>query len=238
MSKKLEELSPEAQRQRQAIYVGLTSVLNPDQANAALESWSIYFNETGSVFNGLNTFARDVCESFDIGSQQRDLVKALNRALLSKDSSAPRTAPAPRKSPAMEDTGQVEVAEPDSSSPGSAIMTPEFQTFQYLVTDLLQLVENNRSGLRRQAVDFLKEVVESMPWSEAQQQQMTTLLTTGNAAQTRAYRGDQLKSLLKHFRSWMTDEIGANVAGNLLKQALQDTEKTSFGIRYSPTNFV
>jgi len=238
MSKKLEELSPEVQRQRQAIYVGLTSVLSADQANAALESWSIYFNETGSVFNGLNTFARDVCESFDISGQQRDLVKALNRALLSKDPSSPRTAPSPRRPAAAEDTGPTPVAEHDAAPASSAITTPEFQTFQYLVTDLLQLVENNRSGLKRQAVDFLKEVVESMPWSEAQQQQITTLLETGNASQTRTYRGDQLKALLKHFRSWMADEIGTNVAGNLFKQALQDTEKTSFGIRYSPNNFI
>ena len=71
--------------QRNAIYIGLTSILTEEQANAALQTWSTYFNDSTSVFNGLNSFARDVCKHYDKDDQQRELVRALNRALINKD---------------------------------------------------------------------------------------------------------------------------------------------------------
>ena len=43
--------------QRNAIYIGLTSILTEEQANAALQTWSTYFNDSTSVFNGLNSFS-------------------------------------------------------------------------------------------------------------------------------------------------------------------------------------
>ncbi len=243
MSKQPIALSPELQRQRQAVYSGLTSVLSVDQANAALESWSIYFSETGSVFNGLNAFARDVCASFDISGQQRDLVKALNRALLSKDSGDRPAAvqaiarPVERKSALTVDTKSAPANSTNNTTTTSEL-TPDFQTFHYLLADLLQMLENYRSGFKLQALDFLNEVILSMPWSEAQQQQMAVLLATGSTVQTRNYRVDQLQSLLKHFRSWMADEVGAKVAENLTQQALQHTESSLAGIKYAPGNFM
>jgi len=77
-----------------------------------------------------------------------------------------------------------------------------------------------------------------MPWSEAQQQQLLSLLLQGTTVQTRTYRPDQLKAFLKHFRSWMNDELGAAVAENLFNQALKETEGTAFGTQYSPQNFI
>jgi len=77
-----------------------------------------------------------------------------------------------------------------------------------------------------------------MPWSEAQQQQLLSLLVNGTSVQIRTYRADQLKAFLKHFRSWLSDELGAAVASNLIKQALNETESTAFGKKYSASNFI
>jgi len=236
MLKKLEDLSPETQRQRRAIHLGLTSILSQDEANAALESWSIYFSETGSVFSGLNAFARDICDSFGKTGQHRELVKALNRALLNKENTPPKAA-----AKAVDPGRTVEEQErpaAESASTDQTISTPDFQTFQYFLLNLLRLVEGNRDDLRFSAHRFLEEVIEHMPWSEAQQQQLLSLLIHGKAAQTRTYRPDQLKAFLKHFRSWMNDELGTAVADNLFNQALMETEGTAFGTQYSPQNFI
>jgi len=241
MSNKLEELSPESLRQRRAIHLGLTSILTPDEANAALESWSTYFNESGSVFSGLNAFARDICDSFGKTGQHRELVKALNRALLTKDASASNTRGAVKTEkpartipkPSFDDAPP-----PEPAIAEQVISTPDFQTFQVLLLNLLRLVEENRDDLRFSAHRFLEEVIEHMPWSEPQQQQLMSLVVNGTTVQTRSYRADQLKAFLKHFRSWMNDELGSTVAGNLLKQALKETETTAFGRKYSANNFV
>jgi len=243
MPNKLEELSPEALRQRRAIHLGLTSILTETEATAALESWSTYFSESGSVFSGLNAFARDICDSFGKTGQHRELVKALNRALLSKDSSTTanslsrKTEKPVRIIPAPESDAHIAApAEPAITE--QVISTPDFQTFQVLLLNLLRLVEENRDDLRFSAHRFLEEVIEHMPWSEAQQQQLMSLLLTGASIQTRTYRADQLKAFLKHFRSWLSDELGAAVASNLIKQALKETESTTFGRKYSASNFI
>ena len=239
MPDKLEQLSPDTQRQYRAIHLGLTSILTEDEANVALKSWSIYFSETGSVFNGLNAFARDICDSFGKTGQHRDLVRALNRALLNKDNTVAKLPEEVAKKTSLASP------EPITSSVVTetlvsdlAISTPDFQTFQLFLLKLLRLVEENREDLRFSAHRFLEEVIEHMPWSEAQQQQLVSLLVNGTTVQTRTYRPDQLKAFIKHFRSWMADELGNTVAGNLLKQALKETEATPMGTQYSPHNFV
>jgi hypothetical protein len=68
-----------------AIYLGLQSVLTEAEANEVIVKWSAYFNETGSIFNGLNSFAKEVCQSYGIADQQRDLLRSLHRALLHGD---------------------------------------------------------------------------------------------------------------------------------------------------------
>ena len=236
MPDKLEELSPETQRQYRAIHLGLTSILTEDEANAALKSWSIYFSESGSVFNGLNAFARDICDSFGKTGQHRDLVRALNRALLNKDNTATKRTEEVSKKTSVTSPEPTVVAETLISD--LAISTPDFQTFQLFLLKLLRLVEENREDLRFSAHRFLEEVIEHMPWSEAQQQQLVSLLVNGTTVQTRTYRPDQLKAFIKHFRSWMADELGSAAAGNLLKQALRETEGTPLGAVYSPQNFV
>ncbi|HSI43579.1 MAG TPA: hypothetical protein VK949_04495 [Methylotenera sp.] len=240
MSNKFEELPPETMRQRRAIHLGLTSILTETEATAALESWSTYFSESGSVFSGLNAFARDICDSFGKTGQHRELVKALNRALLTKDSgtsnsSAAKKAERPSRAIPRPDISE---APAELAIDEEVISTPDFQTFQVLLLNLLRLVEENRDDLRFSAHRFLEEVIEHMPWSEAQQQQLMSLLVNGSTVQIRTYRADQLKAFLKHFRSWMADELGKAVASNLLKQALIETEVTAFGRKYSPNNFI
>jgi len=244
MPNKLEELTPEALRQRRAIHLGLTSILTHTEANAALESWSTYFSESGSVFSGLNAFARDICDSFGKTGQHRELVKALNRALLSKDNGA-STGNVPAKVEKLsrivqeaDDKAALHTTEAEPAIVEQTISTPDFQTFQILLLNLLRLVEENRDDLRFSAHRFLEEVIEHMPWSEAQQQQLISILVNGSSIQTRTYRADQLKAFLKHFRSWLSDELGAAVAGNLLKQAIVETESTAIGKKYSANNFV
>ena len=65
-----------------SIFIGLLSVLTEREANEVMENWSTYFNETGSIFNGLNSFAKEVCQNYGVVDQQRDLLRALHRALL------------------------------------------------------------------------------------------------------------------------------------------------------------
>lgn len=246
MADPLNDTSPELQRQRQAIHAGLSRVLSAEQANAALQSWPKHYAAGGSVFNGLHAFARDVCLRFNIAGQQRDLVRSLNRALLDASRGKDFSHSEQPALPASADRNKIinpgkhalQSTPIEETAPGEPIETADFQTFQALINALLQLLENSRPGLKPQAIHFLKEVVGSMPWSQAQQQQMLTLLSTGSTLQRRSYQLGQLTLFLQHLRSWMADEMGANVASNALKQAMQETEKTLSGIRYSPINFL
>lgn len=230
-----DSLSTSQQIQRKAFYIGLTSILTETQANEALEKWSDFINETGSAFNGLNSFARDVCKSYDKDNQQRDLVRALNRALFSKD----------KMSVVQEEVKKsvTIVAEPSVQAEQSILMdqpisTPDFQTFEYLFAKILKLVKAHSPETSQALHPFLSELIQSMPWSEIQQQQIIILIDSGTTTQMRAYRPDQLKTFLKHLRSWLVDEIGKKEAEALLIQALKETEQQTVSAKYSPLNFV
>lgn len=230
-----DSLSTSQQIQRKAFYIGLTSILTETQANEALEKWSDFINETGSAFNGLNSFARDVCKSYDKDNQQRDLVRALNRALFSKDKMS--VVQEEVKKPAAI------VAEPSVQAEQSILMdqpisTPDFQTFEYLFAKILKLVKAHSPETSQALHPFLSELIQSMPWSEIQQQQIIILIDSGTTTQMRAYRPDQLKTFLKHLRSWLVDEIGKKEAEALLIQALKETEQQTVSAKYSPLNFV
>ena len=60
------------------------------------------------------------------------------------------------------------------------ISTPDFQTFQCVFLKLIRLIEENRKGIIEALHAFLNELTESMPWSEAQQEQIFALMATGN----------------------------------------------------------
>lgn len=233
--------SPVAQEaQRKAIYAGLASIFTEVEANEALEEWASYFSETGSVFNGLNNFARDICIRFDKNDQQRELVRALNRALIIRDTiikDKPTPVPANSKDAAPA-SAELNDTEEISSYVDQRISTPDFQTFQYLLMNIINMIEKLNSPASVALKPFLSELIESMPWSESQQQQMMMLVDTGSTNQVRSYRPDQLKTFLSHMRTWMTDELGRADEIRILKQAVKDTEKMPVATDYSPKNFV
>lgn len=247
MSTKSESISPVMPAsQRLAIYAGLTTIFSDEQANAALEKWSSYFAEGGSVFNGVNNFAKDICKIYNKDDKQRELVRALNRALIHKDNlvkdaniSSPTTT-SKVNAANKEVPANVELAE--TVEPAlfieQPISTPDFQTFELLLMKIMKLVEAQNKDISLGLVPFLSELIESMPWSETQQQQMTILISAGETTQMRAYKADQLKSFLKHLRSWVADELGSKDADRIVKQAVKETETTPAGIRYSPRNFI
>lgn len=222
--------------QRKAIYAGLTSILTETEANEALEKWASYVSETGSVFNGLNNFAREICIRFDKNDQQRELVRALNRALIIRDSTI-KDKPVISKDAAPA-SAELDDTEEISSYVDQRISTPDFQTFQCLLLNIISMIEKLNSPASTALKPFLSELIESMPWSEAQQQQMMILVDTGSTNQVRSYRPDQLKTFLSHMRTWMTDELGSADAIRILKQAVKDTEKMPAATDYSPKNFV
>ena len=233
-SKPFSPVTQEAQRK--AIYAGLTSILNEEEANEALEKWASYISETGSVFNGLNNFARDICIRFDKNDQQRELVRALNRALIIRDSII-KDKPVNSKA-ARPTSAELAETEEISSYVDQRISTPDFQTFQCLLSNIINMIEKLNSPASVALKPFLSELIESMPWSEAQQQQMMILVDTGSTNQVRSYRPDQLKTFLSHMRTWMTDELGSADAIRILKQAVKNTEKMPAATDYSPKNFV
>lgn len=163
-------------------------------------------------------------------------MRALNRALIirysiikdkpvnSKDS-APVSAE-------LADTKEI------SSYVDQRISTPDFQTFRCLLSNIINMIEKLNSPASVTLKPFLSELIESMPWSEAQQQQMMILVDTGSTNQVRSYRPDQLKTFLSHMRTWMTDELGNADATRILRQAVKDTEKMPAATDYSPKNFV
>lgn len=237
MSTTTKPFSPVAQEaQRKAIYAGLTSILTETEANEALEKWASYFSETGSVFNGLNNFARDICTHFDKNDQQRELVRALNRVLIVRDTII-KDKPVISKDAAPA-SAELDDTEEISSYIDQRISTPDFQTFQCLLMNIISMIEKLNSPASIALKPFLSELIESMPWSEAQQQQMMMLVDTGNTNQVRSYRPDQLKTFLNHMRTWMTDELGSADEIRILKQAVKDTEKMPAATDYSPKNFV
>ena len=229
-----DSLTSSQQIQRKAFFIGLTSILTEAQATEALEKWSTFINETGSAFNGLNSFARDVCKNYDKDDKQRDLVRALNRALFYKDKM-----PAGKEEPKKPVNAVESTSEPDQSIlMDQPISTPDFQTFEYLFVKILKLVKAYSTETSQAMHPFLNELIESMPWSETQQQQIIILIDSGTTTQMRSYRPDQLKTFLKHLRSWLVDEIGKNEAEALLIQAIKETEQQNVSAKYSPLNFV
>ncbi|MBA3695303.1 MAG: hypothetical protein H0W85_00685 [Methylotenera sp.] len=229
-----DSLSSSQQIQRKAFYTGLISILTEEQANEALVKWATFINETGSAFNGLNSFARDVCKNYHKDNQQRDLVRALNRALFYKDKTAANKDEVKTPVIAMDPTLDAD----QSILMDQPISTTDFQTFEYLFVKILKLVKAHSNETSMALHPFLNELIQSMPWSETQQQQITILIDSGTTTQMRAYRPDQLKTFLKHLRSWLVDEIGKQEAEALLIQAIKETEQQSVSVKYSPLNFV
>jgi hypothetical protein len=239
--KTLASSSSDFVRQRSAVYRGLRQVLTEVEASAALVLWTERFSEAGSVFSGLNKFVHDVCTSYNKVSQQRELMQAINKALIIREGE-------PSPAPAMEaeensssdnaaPIPSMEQAAPPVAGQGTA-NTPEFQTFQLVILGIVDQVQQYRSDLGATCREFIRESVNNMPWSEAQQGQLILLLDTGHTLQTRAYRPGQLKALMSHLTLWMEENLSAAIATRMVEKAITEAEKTTAGHDHSPKLFI
>ncbi len=231
-----------------SIYLGLQSVLTENEANEVIEKWSTYFKGTGSVFNGLNSFAKEVCQSYGIADQQRDLLRALHRALLKGDSdlASNEVKASPRNKLPIELTSEsanelnseIDNSEFTALFTNQAISSPEFLTFQSLFLKILDLLEKFENELSHKLNPSLIELIHSMPWSEGQQNQVLSLINTGKTIQLRNYKPDQLKSFLKHLRSWVEAEIGSTEAAQVMSTAIEAMKNQPENLNYNVKKFL
>ena len=243
------DLPNSQQTQQEAIYAGLMHIFSEAEATIALKKLNSYISETGSVFNGLNNFARDICIDFDKKDQQRDLIRVLNRALIIKDKptagqlSVKGNKQSVLKTIVTQPADQLVIddftySEEPATYINQTISTPDFETFKVLLINIINDVEKNKPSIATPLKHFLNELTQSMPWSDAQQQQLITLIDTGSTNQVRSYGSDQLKTYLAHVRTWMDDEIGTADAMLIFNQALKDTEKLPVSSKYPPKNLM
>jgi hypothetical protein len=80
-------------------------------------------------------------------------------------------------------------------------------------------------------------VVNDLPWSEAQQEQLIRFVDAGNMVQTRAYREGQLKALFGSLKAWMEEKLGKKVSASLIERAMTDVGRAEAGRAYSPKSF-
>ena len=238
MGKQL-ELADELAWQKRAIHHALCGVLAESDAANALHAWVKKFSATGSVFGGLNQFAREVCETYGQPGRHHELVRAMNRALVGNVNELrplPDQQPEPVKVKAKVKEEVVLKPSVEPLQPAS-IRTPEFDCFKSLLPALMAAIEQHRPHEVAASRNFLVEVVDNLPWSPAQQQQVLDLLAKGNAEQLRPYRAGQLKALLNHLVIWLQEKTDRETAIMIVRQAIKDTSKTLAGVAYSPKEF-
>jgi hypothetical protein len=236
MEKQL-DLADELAWQKRAIHHALCGILEESDAANALHAWVKRFSTTGSVFGGLNQFAREVCDTYGHPGRHQELVRAMNRALVGNVNELrplPDQQPEPAKPQVKEEVVVKPVAEATESS---SLRTPEFECFKSLLPALLAAIEQHSPQLTDASRQFLAEVVDNLPWSEAQQQQVLDLLSKGDAEQIRPYRPGQLKTLMSHLTVWLQEKSDRDTAIMIVRQAIKETSKTLAGAAYSPKEF-
>lgn len=225
--------------QKRAIHHALCSVLSAAEADSALITWEKHSAVSGSAFSGLNLFTREVCETYGKTGRQRELTQAISRALVSKDgvlqqhesdvASASETA-----ADAITEISLEPVTEGDVEQ---AVNTAEFQSFQPLLLALLADIDQHQVEVGRSCRTFLVEVINNLPWSPAQQEQLIRLLYTGSTVQKRHYRPGQLKTLMHHLTVWMREKLSKDVSLLMVNRAISAISKTEAGRNYSPKKF-
>ena len=236
--------SPEFIRQRRAVYHGLCTVLTEPEAAAALVVWTEHFSDPDSAFSGLNSFVRDVSSSFNKVESQRELLHAISRALVTRQEDL-RPAPSLDGQPAapvMVKESVLSPTVPESAQPAAdnkdnVNETPEFQSFCVLLLALLDQAGQQQAPFSEQFRTYIKDVVNDLPWSEAQQEQLIKLVDEGRTQQTRAYRDGQLSALFGHIKVWMEEKLERKTSAAMIERAMTDAGKTEAGRQYSPKAF-
>ena len=231
-------VSSEFLRQRRAVHHGLCSVLSEDEAINVLNQWVSHIGQSGSVFNGLNVFVRNVCTQLGKSELQREMLQSINRALMAKEDEL-RAAPDLNgtKPAAAKPLPKQATAAPAAVVSDNPNDTPEFASFQALLLALLEQVDQLSDSMGLDLRVFVQQVVENLPWSEAQQQQMLKLIESGHTIQTRAYRPGQLKALMGHIRVWLVDNLGETASGRALELALGKIERAPSNKAYPCRQF-
>lgn len=229
-------VSSEFLRQRRAVHHGLCSVLSEDEAINVLNQWVSHIGQSGSVFNGLNVFVRNVCTQLGKTELQRELLQSINRALMAKEDEL-RAAPELNGSKPAAVKTQARQADAVAAASDKPNDTPEFASFQALLLALLEQVDQLSDSMGLDLRVFVQQVVENLPWSEAQQQQMLRLVDSGHTIQTRAYRPGQLKALMGHIRVWLVDNLGETASGRTLELALAKVERMPSNKAYPGKQF-
>lgn len=235
MQNSFDAMSQKVQLQN-AVYAGLISVFNEEEATLALNSWELHTNGSDSLFNGVNSFAREICNSLNKPEKHRDLVKALNRALILRKpisnvnkSSNQNVAETPPSSLITHSFASKTPSVTDHN-----IGTSAFLSFQLVLLTLIKHLTLQGDATKNNAVIFLNEITENMPWSEIQQEQILALINEGSIQPARTYKLDQLKNFLKYFKSWMRDEIGIIVTNDLINQVIDEVAVMNEAQKFSP----
>lgn len=231
-------VSSEFLRQRRAVHHGLCSVLSEDEAITVLDQWVNHIGASGSVFNGLNGFVRNVCTQLGKAELQREMLQSINRALMAKEEEL-RVVPdlgGIKNSPVKNKPSLV--AAETSAATESANETAEFNSFQIFLTATMEQVDNLSDSMGLDLRVFVQQVVENLPWSEAQHEQMLKFLESGRTIQTRAYRPGQLKALMGHIRIWLVDNLGETASGRALEMAIAKVEQAPANKAYSCKQFL
>ena len=230
--------SSEFLRQRREVHHGLCSVLSEAEAITVLDQWVSHIGTSGSVFNGLNVFVRNVCTQLGKTELQREMLQSINRALMAREEEL-RAAPdlnglkpaTTKPKPAQSAPAAPAVAEGTTE-------TAEFTSFQNLLSATLEQVDNLSDSMGLDLRVFIQQVVENLPWSEAQQEQMLKFMESGRTIQTRAYRPGQLKALMGHIRIWLVDNLGETASGRALEMAIAKIEQTPANKAYPCKQFL
>ncbi|HYD34436.1 MAG TPA: hypothetical protein VEA39_07680 [Methylophilaceae bacterium] len=225
--------------QKRAIHHALCDILAESDAANALHAWVKKFSSSGSVFGGLNQFAREVCDTYGKEGRHHELVRAMNRALVGNvDELRPLPDQQPEPVKVIAKVREEALLKPiEEPLEPAFIQTAEFDCFQVLLPELMAAIEQHRPQLTGLCRDFLVEVVDNLPWSPAQQQQVLDLLNEGKADQVRPYRAGQLKTLMSHLTIWLQEHSDRETAIMIVRQAVKETSKTLPGTAYSPKTF-
>ena len=231
----LDTTSSKAQELDQAIYACLASIFNEEEVNLALKSWAHHTNGVNSEFNGVNTFAREICNTLNKPEKHRELAKALNRALIVKYST-----PIKHSNQDLPKNSENSLSKPKVAimpSPTEQAAGPySFLTFQLVLLALMKHISLRDEATKDKAITFLNEITETMPWSEIQQEQIHALINDGGLQPTRTYKLDQLKNFLKYLKSWMTDELGLDTANIIINQSVKEVSTMKEAKDFSPNN--